>query len=182
MKITVFTLATDDDNGTTARVFASEAERVTALLQWVGSDHTTWQESELAGDLHEYVQSLSDHMDTFSTDEHQVEIDIADVLAVNQAWAFCKDGPGAFGNLYDPTEVMTILDGWSEQGDMSDTSNWFNPDDPNDCAAILAWCEKEGPGFEDEISNLVCSNLPNRKEAFDALAEKRSKPSVPIIL
>ena len=70
---------------------------------------------------------------------------------------------------------MSILDGWSEEGDDSETSHWFDPTSVEDRAAILAWCEKEGPDFEDQISNLVCDNLPNRGEAFAALEAKNKQ-------
>ncbi|MEM8976178.1 MAG: hypothetical protein AAGD43_29270 [Pseudomonadota bacterium] len=178
MKIKVFTLATDDDNGTKARVFGTEVQRDDALLIWVGSNRETWQASKLADDLHEYIQSRTEHLDTFSTDED--EIDLGDVLSVNAAWAFCKEQVGAFGNLYDPDEAMTIMDGWAEEGDTSDGSHWFNVDNAEDREAVTAWCEQEGPDFEQQISNLVCENMPTRKAAYDALREKRSAPQVPI--
>ncbi len=181
MKITVYSLATDDDEGTTARVFGSEEERDDALLSWVGSNRESWAQREHPVDLHEYVQTLSDHLDTFSTDQQEVEIDLHDILSVNAAWRFCKEPDGAFGNLYDPEEVATIMDGWAEEGDRSDGSNWFQTDSAEEMAAITAWCEKNGPGFEQQISNLVCENLPTRKEAFDTLAEKRRVPNGPII-
>lgn len=181
MKITVFTLATDDDEGTTARVFGSEEERDDALLSWVGSNRESWQQSEYPEDLHEYVQTLSGHLDTFSTDQQEVEIVLADILSVNDAWQFCKEQEGAFGNLYDPEEAATIMDGWAVEGDTSDGSHWFATGNAEDMAAITAWCVKEGPGFEQQISNLVCESLPTRKEAYGALAAKRAEPSVPIV-
>lgn len=180
MKIKVYTLATDDDNGTTPQAFGSEVERDDALLSWVGSNRETWLASNLADDLHEYVLSRTEHLDTFSTDEQEIEVDLNALLTANEAWAFCKKPAGAFGNLYDPNEAMTIMDGWAEEGDISDGSHWFDPENPDDTAAVTAWCEKEGPDFEQQISNLVCENLPTRKAAYEALAAKRSAPRVPI--
>ncbi len=173
MKLTIYTLATDDDNGTHAQVFGSQTERDDALLAWGNSDREEWATSDLADDLHEYFLGRTDYLDTFSTDEQEVEIDPAALITVNEAWKLCKDSPGAFGNLYDPEEVMSILDGWAEEGDTDETSYWFDPDCEKDRMAILAWCEAEGPDFEDQVSNLVCSNLPNRGAAFAALDAKK---------
>ena len=171
MKLSIYTLATDCDAGTHADLFIDEQERDDALLAWAGSSREDWQSSDLADDLH-FVQTKTGYLDTFSTDQKQIEVDLAQLTTVNGAWILCKDNPGSFGNLYDPDEVMTILDGWSESGDDSPESHWFDPADSEDRTAILAWCEQEGPDFEDQISNLVCENLPNRKAAFDALEAK----------
>lgn len=172
MRLNIYTLATDDKNGTRADVFGSETERDDALLAWVNSNRDEWGESKLADDLHEYVLSRIEYLDTFSTDEQEVEIDPAKLMSVNTAWKLCKVTPGSFGNLYDPNEVMSILDGWADEGDEEETSHWFDPDGAKDQAAILAWCEAEGPDFEERISDLVCSNLPNRGAAFAALNVK----------
>lgn len=173
MKLTLYTLATDCDAGTHADLFTDETARDDALLAWAGSSREDWQSSDLADDLHAFVQTKTGYLDKFSTDEKQIDLDLAQLTTVNEAWVLCKDNPGSFGNLYDPREVMTILDGWSESGDKSPESHWFDPANPEDRAAILAWCEQEGPDFEDQISNLVCENLPDRKAAFDALEAKR---------
>jgi hypothetical protein len=175
MKLTIHTLATDDDNGTTCRVFAAEALRDDALLAWVGSNREDWAASDFADNLHEFIQSRTDYLDTFSTDEQKLDIDPSALLTVNEAWKLCKDTPGAFGNLYDPEEIMSILDGWSEEGDEAVASHWFDPKSAEDRIAVLAWCEQEGPDFEERISDLVCSNLPTRGEAFAALTEKHQK-------
>lgn len=175
MKLTLYTLATDDNSGTHADVFGTERARDDALLEWVGSNREEWSASAFAGDLHEYVLSKADYLDTFSTDEQEIEIDPARLMTVNDAWKHCKDNPGSFGNLYDPDEVMTILDGWADAGDADETSCWFDPGSAEDRMAILAWCEQEGPDFEDKISDLVCSNLPNRGEAFAALEAKHQQ-------
>ena len=175
MRLTIFTLATDDNSSTTCRVFRSETERDDALLEWIDSDREEWAASEFADDLRDYVHSRSDYLDTFSTDEQLVAIDPAELMTLNVAWKVCKVTPGSFGNLYDPDEVMTILDGWSEEGDKDETSYWFDADSAEDRLAILAWCEQEGPDFENQISELVCSNLPNRGEALAALAAKHQR-------
>lgn len=67
---------------------------------------------------------------------------------------------------------MSILDGWADEGDADEMSQWFDRDCAEDRMAILAWCEAQGPDFEDRISELVCSNLPNRGAALAALEEK----------
>lgn len=175
MKVTVYTLATDDNDGTTCRIFASETERDNALLEWVQSSREEWAASPCADNLHEYVQSLTDYLDTFSTDEQALEIDGAAQMTINEAWTWCKETPGSFGNLYDPEEVLSILDGWAEEGDESKTSYWFDPESDEDRKAILAWCEKDGADFEDKISDLVCASLPTRGEAFEALVAKNRK-------
>lgn len=175
MKLTIYTLATDCDNGTTSQTFATEQERDSALLEWVGSNPEQWAASKLADDLHEYVQSKTGYMDTFSTDEQEIEVDIDQLITVNEAWFRCKREPGAFGSLYDPVDVITVMSTWSESEDESDGSHWFNPEDVEDSAAILAWCEQEGPGFEEQISKLVWENMPTRKEAFEALEAKNKK-------
>lgn len=175
MKLTLYTLATDDDNGTKCRVFGSEHQRDDALLTWVGSNREDWAASDFADNLHEFIQSRTDYLDTFSTDEQSLDIDPSALLTINEAWKLCKDTPGAFGNLYDPEEIMSILDGWSEEGDGTEASYWFDPKSAEDRRAVLAWCEQEGPDFEDRISDLVGSNLPTRGEAFAALTAKHQK-------
>ncbi len=70
---------------------------------------------------------------------------------------------------------MTLLDGWLDEGDKDETSHWFDPDSAEDRIAILAWCEGEGPDFEDQVSHLICSNLPTRGAAFAALQAKRQR-------
>jgi len=177
MRVNIYTLATDDKCGTHADVFGSQTERDDALLAWVSSTREEWAKSRFAGDLHEYVLSRIDYLDTFSTDEQEVEIDPAELMTVNTAWKLCKVTPGSFGNLYDPDEVMSILDGWADEGDEEETSYWFDADSVEDRAAILAWCEVEGPDFEERISDLVCSNLPNRGAAFAALDAKHQRES-----
>ncbi len=175
MKLTVYTLATDCDNGTNSDVFTDKTARDDALLTWAGTSREEWQESDLADDLHEFVQTKKDYMDTFQTDDKKLDIDLAAHVTVNEAWRTCKDKPGSFGNLYDPDELFTIMDGWSEKGDETEASKWFDPESSEDHDALLAWCEEEGPDFEEQISNLVCQNLPNRKQAYDALEEKHRK-------
>jgi hypothetical protein len=129
----------------------------------------------LADDLHEFVLTKTDHLDTFSTDEQEIEVDIDQLVTVNEAWFRCKRETGAFGNLYDPDEVLTTLDSWGEEGDESEGSHWFDPEDAEDRAAITAWCEQQGPDFEDQISKLVCENMPTRKDAFASLESKHDK-------
>lgn len=180
MKLTVFTLATDDEDGTSSQVFTSKAALDKALLSWVGSNAEEWAESEYADDLHEFISSKLDHLDTFSTDEQEIEFDKSDPQIVKAAWDACKSRPGAFGNLYDPIEVMTVMDGWAVEGDTSDASFWFDPQNPDDTAAIAAWCEANGLNLEQRISDLVCKSLPNRKAAYEALSGQRSAPRIPI--
>lgn len=42
MRLKIYTLATDDDNGTHADVFGTEDSRDDALLEWVGSNRKMW--------------------------------------------------------------------------------------------------------------------------------------------
>jgi len=175
VRFTIYILATDDDCGTHASVFGSEAARDDALLEWVGSNREEWAQGQFSDDLNEHVQSKTDYLDTFSTDEQEVDIDPAQLLTVNEAWKICKDNPGSFGNLYDPDEVMITLDGWAVEGDEEDRSHWFDPESTEDRMAILAWCEAEGPDFEDRVSDLVCTNLPNRGQAFTAHKAKHAR-------
>ena len=153
----------------------NQNQRDDALLEWIGSDPHEWAASQYADDLHDYVLSRTDHFDRFSIDEQEVEIDSAALMTLNKAWKVCKDQPGSFGNLCDPDEVMTILDGWAEEGDKDETSYWFVPDSKEDRMAIRAWCEQEGPDFDNRIPELVCSNLPNRGEALAALDAKHQR-------
>lgn len=56
-----------------------------------------------------------------------------------------------------------------------ETSFWFDPESAEDRMAILAWCEQEGPDFENRISEIVCSNLSNQSAASAALAAKHQR-------
>jgi len=178
MKLNIFTLATDENSGTNCRVFGTKNQRDDALLEWFGSDREDWAASQSSDDLQDYDQSRTDHPGTFAIDEQAVEIDPAGLMTLNVAWKVCKDTPGSFGNLYDPDEVLTILDGWAEEGDKDETCYWFDPDSAEDRMAILAWCEQVGPDFETRISELVCSNLPNQSEALAALDAKLQRDRV----
>ena len=179
MKLVIYTLATDGDDGTQSQVFTNEAARTDALLDWIGSDREEWKVSDQSDDLSEFVSARIGHLDTYSMDEH--DIDLSD-LSLSLLWSLCKSAPGAFGALYDPDDVLTTMDGWAATGDMSDGSHWFDPTCKNDREAILAWCEQEGPKLEQRISDLVCEAMPTRGQAFDALVMKRSAPQTPIIL
>jgi hypothetical protein len=108
MKLTIDNLATDCDAGTQAQLFTNENARDDTLLEWAGSSRDEWQASHLADDLHEFVQTKTDYLDTFSTCAKEIDVDLAQLTTVNKAWFRCKDTPGSFGNLYDPDEVMTI--------------------------------------------------------------------------
>lgn len=85
MKLKIYTFATDDNSGTHAEVFGTEEARDDALLAWVGSNRAEWVNSELADDLHDYVQSKTDYLDTFSTDAQEIEIDPGQLMSVNEA-------------------------------------------------------------------------------------------------
>jgi len=174
MKITVYTLATDDDGGTGCHVFTTENQRDDALLNWAGTSRDDWQKSDLADDLHEYVQSFADYLDTFSADQHELILDSAEFITVSEAWKTCKDVPGSFGNLYDPNEIMTMLDGYEDEGEKDNPDGrYYDPSNSEDQAAMLAWCLQEGPAFEKSISELVWTNLPTRREAYEALQKKK---------
>jgi hypothetical protein len=76
-----------------------KTEREDALLDWIGSGREDWAASQITDGLHDYVQSRTDYLDTFATDEQAVEIDPAALMTLNVASKVCKDTPGSFGNL-----------------------------------------------------------------------------------
>jgi len=79
--ITVFSLASDDDSGTRAEVFATEREAVNALL-----DQLRCSEQEREGmiaayfaqtdDFYEKLDQWKSDLDTYSIDQHTLEIEI----------------------------------------------------------------------------------------------------------
>ncbi len=60
MKLKIYTLATDDNSGTHAEIFGTEATRDDALLEWVSSNREEWAKSAFADDLHAYIQIKTD--------------------------------------------------------------------------------------------------------------------------
>lgn len=121
-----------------------------------------------------------DHICEADKAKQEVEYDLPakPEMTINEAWKICKDKPGTFGNLYDPEEIMTIMDGWASAEERDDPDGqYFDPKNAEHMAAMLAWCEEHGPGFEDDMSNNVCSNLPTRNEAYAALDKKRKAES-----
>jgi len=173
MKLTIFLLATDCDMGTQSEVFANKIARDDALLSWCGSSREEWLDHPtLADDLHEYVQTKTDHLDTFSTDEVELEIDDT------TAWHAIKKSAGSFGVLYDPIEIATMTDGWSDENEEDATSHYFDTNDPSDMAALTAWCEAEKASFEDAMSSVVHESAPTRAEAFKALAKVNDEDAV----
>ena len=96
----------------------------------------------------------------------QDDVVLLSELKVNAVWGRRNFEAGSFGNLYDPNEVLTIVDGWGDEYE-------FDASNAEDRAAVTAWCEAEGASIEDDISKLVCDQLPTREIAFAALAKKR---------
>jgi hypothetical protein len=81
--ITVFTLASDDDTGTKAEVFTNERLAVLALLDKLKGDPNDEERKELLaayfdpdGDFYEDICAFKSDYDTFSVDEHSLEIEI----------------------------------------------------------------------------------------------------------
>ncbi|WP_299085817.1 hypothetical protein [uncultured Ruegeria sp.] len=170
LTLTFYKLTTDCVAGINSVIFTEKQARDDALLEWAGSTREDWLASNLAHDLDAFVKSKTDLRDRFKTD--QATIDITGLITVNQAWVYCKDEPGSFGNLYDPDTVMSILEERPDPMHPGDLSFGFDPGNARDRAAVLAWCEQNGPDFEDQISELVCRNFPTRTAAYTALAEK----------
>jgi hypothetical protein len=88
MKITVYTVACDDDYGTRAMVFTNERAAVNALLDELAVDVTFIgnERQELIdeyfdpdGDFYEAIAPYKSDMDTYSIDEHTLEIDVEEV-------------------------------------------------------------------------------------------------------
>ncbi|MEO0380919.1 MAG: hypothetical protein AAF252_11665 [Pseudomonadota bacterium] len=168
----IYCLIWDNDGGTTLEHFFSEEDRAQRI------------KSEIVVDWNAITASMpmpDDWMDAWAVVSDKVsywlvteEIDLLDGIPSDMAWKICKAKSGSFGNLYDPAEIATITDGWSDEGDESETSHNFDQEDVEDMLALTAWCETEGPDFEDQISKLVCENLPTRGEAFAALERKHA--------
>jgi hypothetical protein len=79
--ITVFSLASDDDGGTSARVFATEKEAVAALLDALALDHNSrhrlMQEySDPEGDFYGRLDDYKSAYDTYSIDQHTLEVEV----------------------------------------------------------------------------------------------------------
>lgn len=113
-------------------------------------------------------------------DLEELESDVILRPSPDDAWQICRSSPGMFGVFYDAQEICTVMDGWAEEDDSDNPDpdgHFFDWDDPDDRAALLAWCKREGPSFEDTFSTIVGDNAPTRAEAFDALAEARVKES-----
>ncbi|ESY35719.1 hypothetical protein NKK48_30250 [Mesorhizobium sp. C386A] len=85
MKITIQTLATDDENGTQSFAFATEDQLHRHLYETVvepnNGDLVSYE--AFVKDPHEYVQIFSGYLDTFSTDEVVVEIPLWKILRDN---------------------------------------------------------------------------------------------------
>jgi hypothetical protein len=92
MKVTVWTLASDDDNGTQTAIFSTEHEAQSAFWNVVFSDNEEAGSAKKAkaalnaGDydeLHDIAQRyLEGSLDTYNIDEHTIEVSGAPVKAV----------------------------------------------------------------------------------------------------
>ncbi|MER8983919.1 hypothetical protein [Mesorhizobium sp. M0843] len=76
MKITIQTLATDDQNGTQSFAFATEDQLHRHLYETViepnNGDLVTYE--DFLEDPHGYVDKFSGYLDTYSTDEAVIDI------------------------------------------------------------------------------------------------------------
>lgn len=84
VKVTVYTLASDDDYGTRAEVFATERAAVEALLEQLKYTPTDEERQELIdayfdpdGDFYEDISEWKSNYDTYSVDVHQLEVEVA---------------------------------------------------------------------------------------------------------
>jgi hypothetical protein len=85
VNITVYTLASDDDYGTKAEVFTKEREAVRALLvrlKYIGEAPDGTVPKLIAtyfdpdGDFYEDIAEYKSDYDTYSIDEHTLEIEV----------------------------------------------------------------------------------------------------------
>lgn len=116
MKITVWTAAGDDSNGTWARAFASESEAEDALLEAVGEDRESfaaWQALHAEEGLWEFLDEHKDDpsIDTYQLDEQEVELPPIRVLVA-------LEGGCVQGAVADVEGVaVTVLDYDTEGAD-----------------------------------------------------------------
>jgi hypothetical protein len=88
-QITVFTLASDDDGGTRAEVFATEKEAVSSLLDCIDFESEGYSKEQLTRwyffpdelpeqfeDFYELLSSLKSDYDTYNIDEHTLTVDM----------------------------------------------------------------------------------------------------------
>ena len=81
LKFTVYTLASDDDNGTQAQVFTSERATVIALLDHLEVRGEAREQlikayfnpHDSGPDFYDMLQEHKSDLDTYNIDEHEVE-------------------------------------------------------------------------------------------------------------
>jgi hypothetical protein len=85
MKCTIFTLATDDDNGTSGQAFGSERAMEDALIESTGSrysggytreDFEGWLAENPDGDLNQWWDEHRGDLDSYTTDEERIDVDL----------------------------------------------------------------------------------------------------------
>ena len=168
----LYCLIWDSDDGTHLEHYFTDQARNDRIKSELTDDWNSARPGEpFPQDWFDAWEVISQFVDYWFVCEN---IDLRGAVSQNLAWKICKETPGAFGNLYDPKEIATIMDGWSDSDEYHDSSHHFDSDDYEDVQALTAWCEQEGSSFEDDISRLVCDNLPTRREAFAALERKHA--------
>lgn len=97
VKVTVWTLASDDDNGTQAAVFLTEREAEIAMIEavWEGDANKSNREyairllnSRTEVDLDELAEwkedAIAGTLNTYSIDSHELEIEIPEVVTTEK--------------------------------------------------------------------------------------------------
>ncbi len=161
MKIWTVTF-NDDGSNPYSIVLLKEADADTAARLWIDAyrddykhllevendwDYLTWRE------VYEWLRAQSGFLDTIVVEGHEIDDSIL--------WNALKAAvPGRFGVLYDPDELLTMMDGWDDE---------YAFDTPETKKALEAWCIKEGPDFEDTWSQIMGDNCPTEDDAKKAL-------------
>jgi hypothetical protein len=151
--LTIWTAVTDNKDGTQVFTFLKESELDAFKHNWL-MERWTEDHGPMPADFWEAYEAAS-----YDQDYLTIEASELDTSAV---WHALKAGtPGAFGVLYDPNEITTMLDG----------NEIVDSNCPKDRAAMLKWCQLEGGSFEDAMSELVWSNVPtSRGKLFMSVA------------
>jgi hypothetical protein len=82
IKVRIFSLATDDDGGTSAQAFGSERAMEDALIEGTGgmyssytrADFDLWKAANPDGDLSDWWEEHRGDLDTYSTDEEELDV------------------------------------------------------------------------------------------------------------
>lgn len=175
----IWTVTYNDDNGSpSSSVHLSANEANKAAAEWVEAYRDSYGDvvdfdQEDWGAIFDALTEQIGFMDAVTIQKHQVSVSINDLWGPFKTiqGGFLK---GSFGVLYDPQEVLEMLDGYNADID-DDNSSAFDASNPEDVSAITAWCEAEAESFEDEFSHVFWNNLPTRKEAYEKLEREQSE-------